>query len=230
VVTDEDCIQKMSISKCQREGFMEDPMMELALSGGVADHYRLKDLPQLDLTRYKMVIFAYTFDVSSEMREYLENNLPKNTLLVFHHAAGIRNDGVCSLENIRDFTGFTMEERMVPENYAGVEVCDKQALALFDGVWQKDRRIAITTPYQKANIYRSLALLAGCKLWSDGGLTLWADNRMMGVFTLDKLHGMLTLPHPGTYREAISGKVFRDVLNIHLDDLDSNAAVFVPEV
>jgi hypothetical protein len=92
VVTDEDCIRKMSISKTQRQGFMEDLLMELALSGGVADHYRLKDLPQLDLTRYKMVIFAYTFAVSSEMRAYLENNLPKNALLVFHHAAGIRKD------------------------------------------------------------------------------------------------------------------------------------------
>lgn len=229
VVTDEDCIRKMSISKTQRQGFMEDPLMELSLCGGVADHYRLKDLPQLDLTRYKMVIFAYTFAVSAEMRAYLENNLPKNALLVFHHAAGIRKDGICSLENIWEFTGFAVEERTVQEDYAGIEVCDGEARALFDGVWQKGRRIAITMPYQKAKVYRTLARLAGCKLWTDGGITLWADKRMLGVFTLEKLQGTLTLPTSGTYREAVSGKVFRDVAKINLDKLDTNVAVFVPE-
>lgn len=229
VVTDEDCIGKMSISKHQREGFMEDPLMELSLSGGIADHYRLKDLPRLNLSRYKMVIFAYTFDVSSEMRAYLQENLPKDTLLVFHHAAGIRKDGGCSLENVRQFTGFAMEELGTKEDYVAVQVCDSQAQELFEDVWQKGNRIAITAPYQKAKVYRSLARLAGCRLWTEGGNILWGDRRVMGVFTLHKLQGTLTLPHPGTYRDAISGKVFREVSQVHLEELSANAAVFVPE-
>lgn len=229
VLADENVIAKMSISKHQREGFLEDPLMELSLSGGVADLYRLSDLPDLDLTRYKMVIFAYTFDVSSETREYLNVHLPKGTLLVYHHAAGVLKDGVCSLENIRDFTGFIMKERCVDADYVGVQVCDKEAQPLFDGVWQKGNRVAITAPYQKATVYRALAQLAGCRLWTDGDVTLWADNRVMGVFTLDKLRGTLRFPKTGTYRETISSKVFVNVSQISLADLDTNAAVFVAE-
>ena len=131
VLADEGVIGKMSISKTQREGFLEDPLMELSLSGGIADLYRLADLPVLDLSRYKMVIFAYTFDVSSETRAYLRSHLPADALLVFHHAAGIRKDGTCSLENIRDFTGFAMEEQAMDGDYVGVRVCDRQAQPLF---------------------------------------------------------------------------------------------------
>lgn len=229
VVTDEDCIGKMSISKHQREGFMEDPLMELSLSGGIADHYRLKDLHLLNLNRYKMVIFAYTFEVSAETRAYLQKHLPKDTLLVFHHAAGIGMDGTISTENIRDFTGFSMEENIASGDYVGVKVQDSQAQILFEGVWQKGNRVAITAPYPKANIYRHLATLAGCHLWSEGGITLWADTRVMGVFTLARLEGQLRLPKTGTYREAVSGQVFENVSEICLDTLNTNAAVFVLE-
>ncbi len=230
VLCDENVIAKMSISKTQREGFLEDPLMELSCSGGVADLYRLTDLPALDLNRYKMVIFAYTFDVSAETRAYLNANLPKDTLLVYHHAAGVLKDGVCALNNIQDFTGFMMKEQCVDADYAGVQVCDTEAQRLFDGVWQKGNRVAITAPYQKAQVYRALARMAGCRLWTDGGVTLWADKRIMGVFTLDKLQGTLRLPATGTYREMISGKVFSNVSQVLLDTLDANVAVFVPEI
>ena len=121
-----------------------------------------------------------------------------------------------------------MEVQATTEDYVQLRVCDPQAQLLFAGVWQKGNRIAITAPYQKAAVYRTLAQLAGCKLWTDGGITLWADQRMLGVFTLEKLHGTLTLPHPGTYREVISGKTYRNVSQICLDEQNANAAVFVP--
>lgn len=229
VLADENVIGKMSISTTQRQGFLEDPLMELSLSGGVADFYRLADLTDLDLNRYKMVIFAYTFDVSAKTREYLNAHLPKDALLVYHHAAGVLKDGVCSLENMRDFTGFVMKEQCVDPDYVSVQVCDTEAQLLFEGVWQKGNRVAITAPYQKAKIYRTLAQMAGCRLWTDGGVTLWADKRIMGVFTLDNLQGTLRLPETGTYREVISGTVFKNISQVSLDTLNTNAAVFVAE-
>ncbi len=229
VLADENVIGKMSISKTQREGFLEDPLMEICLSGAVADFYRLTDLPQLDLNRYKMVIFAYTFDVSSQTRQYLKTHLPPETFLVYHHAAGVIRDGVCATENIRDFTGFSMEERETGSDYVGVTVCDEGAKLLFDGVWQKGNRVAITLPYQKAPVYRALARLAGCRLWTSGGISLWADRRVMGVFTQEKLQGTLRFPEKGAYREIISNKLYSDAKEICLEELHTNVAVFVPE-
>ena len=78
-------------------------------------------------------------------------------------------------------------------------------------------------------MYRALAELAGCRLWTDGGVTLWADRRVMGVFTLEQLQGQLRFPRTGTYREVISGKVYRNVSEISLDTLQTNGAVFIAE-
>ena len=235
VLVDETCIEKMSISRKQRQGFMEDALMELHRSGAIADCYRLSDLPMLDLSRYKMVIFAYTFDISEELRKSLAGQIRDDAVLVFHHAAGVRNGKSVSLENVRDFTGFSMVERTVDGGYTGIQVSDPDATVCFRNsdneptVWQKGNRYAVTEPYQNAAAYRRMAEHAGCHLWADCGNILWADNRVAGVFTRDHLTGEITFPSCATYREVISGQIFSNVSSVDLDKLDNNVAVFLKE-
>ena len=233
VLLDDGCIEKMSISRRQREGFMEDPLMELHRCGAVTDCYRLRDLPELDLRRYKMIVFAYTFDISETLRQELRARIPADAVLVFHHAAGVRKDGTVSLENIQDLTGFRMESRAADADYTALQVCDPAAEVCFrneDGmptVWKKANRYAITAPYPRAEVYRSMAEAAGCHLWTDCGQILWADNRLAGVFTGETLSGCLRFPATGTWREVISGQIFRNVSAVDLACLQNNAAVFL---
>ena len=233
VLIDETCIEKMSISRKQRQGFMEDALMELHRCGAVADCYRISDLPMLDMSRYKMVVFAYTFDISEALGKTLRDTIREDAVLVFHHAAGVRNGGCVSVENVRDFTGFSMVERSVDGGYVGVQVSDHDATVCFRNadheptVWQKGNRYAVTEPYQSAEVYRRMAEHAGCHLWTDCGNILWADNRIAGVFTKDLLSGAITFPCRGTYREVISGQIFSDVTTIDLSRLNTNIAVFL---
>lgn len=235
VLVDETCIEKMNISHKQRQGFMEDPLMELHRCGVVSDCYRLRDLPQLKLDKYKMIVFAYTFDLSDAQREFLSKNIRSDTVLVFHHAAGIRKGQSVSLDHVREFTGFSMVERSVEGGYVGVQVNDPSANVFFmdpegmPAVWQKENRFAVTDPYLDASVYRRMAEHAGCHLWTSCGNILWTDDRIAGVFTKDRLTGEICFPKPSTYREVISGNVFRDISRIDLEALQTNAAVFLTE-
>lgn len=233
ILVDETCIEKMSISRKHRQGFMEDPLMELRRCGVVSDCFRLSDLPLLDLSKYKMIVFAYTFDISDDLRTTLRERIRDDAVLVFHHAAGIRNGKRVSLENVRDFTGFSMAEDTVKDGYVALQVSDPEAEVFFRNsegiptVWQKGRRYAITAPYQDAVVYRRIAEHAGCHLWTSFGNILWADNRVVGVFHKDNLMGTIRFGKTGTFREVISGKLFPNVSHIELDALDSNVAVFI---
>lgn len=258
VLADEECIKKMSISRDLRCGFLEDPLMELHRCGVVADLYRMTDLTSLDLKQYKLILFAYTFHVTPEQQAYLRQSISPDTVLVYHYAAGIRSDSTCSLENVRAFTGFAIEEVskysdgtvLMQGNsssasasspfcpscpFPPIRVNDPQAAALFtdrDGkvqVWQKGQQIAVTEPYIQAQQLRQIAIMAGCHIWTDCELTLWADNRLAGVFAKQKLTGQICFPEAGNWREIISGKVFRNVSAIDLEALQSNVAVFLTE-
>ncbi len=235
VVVDEECIGEMNISADLRCGFMEDYLSELHRSGIVADIYRLRDIESLDLKKYKMIVFAYTFSVSENKRRYISENVSKDTLLVFHHAAGINKDGKISLDNVLDFTGFEMAEAKTENGYdfAEVKVVDKDSNVLFensDGTAKtsiKENRVAVTSPFMTAKEIRELAKKAGCHIYTDTGIALWSDNRITGTFVKNRLSGNIVFPEKATYTEQLSGKVFEDVFAISLDELNTNAAVFI---
>ncbi len=237
VLLDEECIGKMSISQDLRCGFMEDYLSELHHSGVVSDIYRLRDLRSLNLKKYKMIVFAYTFDVSTSDREYIKNNVSDTSLLVFHHTSGIRKDKEVSLDNVREFTSFKLEERKSRAGYdfAEVTVADEDAKPLFLNPDKsvrasiKGRNIAVVSPFIKSEEIREIAKRANCHVWCDDGIALWADNRIVGVFTKGLLSGKIRFPKTATFREQLSGKIFENVSEISLDELSTNAAVFIKE-
>lgn len=124
VVVDEKCINHMRTNELLRCGFMQDFICEVNSTGAVADVYRLSDIETLNLSQYKLVIFAYCFEVDDVMRKIIREKLPKDSTVMFNYAAGIINGDV-SFENIRDFTGFSLaesKEKML--NVKGPEVVE----------------------------------------------------------------------------------------------------------
>jgi len=83
VIVDEKSICHMNISEDLRLGFMEDFLCELHMTGCLADVYRLDDIKSLDLSAYKLIIFAYTFRIGSELGEFINGISPetKGTLI-----------------------------------------------------------------------------------------------------------------------------------------------------
>ena len=109
VVVDEKCITHMRTNEILRCGFMQDFICEVNSSGAAADIYRLSDLETLDLSQYKLVVFAYCFEVAAKMKKLIKEKLPADATVMFNYAAGII-DGDVSFENVRDFTGFSLSE------------------------------------------------------------------------------------------------------------------------
>ncbi len=235
VLLDEECIEKMNISADLRCGFMEDYLSEFHRSGAVCDIYRLQDVEALNLDKYKMIVFAYTFKISEKTRRYIKEKTADTPLLVYHHASGINMDTQVSLDNVYDFTSFKMCEGKNDGGYdfAEIEVCDPDARPLFFTEKNKVKasvkknRVAVTEPYLKAAEIRELAKMAGCHIWCDSAQAIWADSRITGVFTKGTIKGELTLPEKADYTELISGKSFDNTDRISLDSLSTNAAVFI---
>ena len=226
ILVDEKCIYSMGISKDLRLGFMEDFVCEVRKSGIIADVYRLSDIRSLDLSRYKLIVFAYTFEVSEEDRKYLDEHISKDAVLSYHWAAGAIKDGKVTLENVNDFTGFNVFEGK-RDKYDFPKLCVKNAEAFSDKGYINGKRILFTEPFITHSEIRRMGEMAGCRLCVDSGLILYADNRITGVFSKEKLTGSVKLSGKTTWREEFSGKVFEETDEISLEQFNSNIAVFI---
>ena len=79
--------------------------------GAPYDFYRMKDLETLDLSRYKILVFANPFRVDAAQWEKIEARIPKTTLSVWFYAPGMIQNGTCSTENLKTFLGCEVKER-----------------------------------------------------------------------------------------------------------------------
>lgn len=108
VLTDEDSCNYIRVNHDFRCGFMEDFICECNIMGAPVDVYRLKDLRELDLSQYKLIIFAYTFKIDDEIREIIKKNVTRDVTLMFNWASGIYNGNHCSFDNCKELTGFDL--------------------------------------------------------------------------------------------------------------------------
>jgi hypothetical protein len=75
-------------------------------SGAVFDIVFLPDLKKISLDRYKVVVFANTFLLDSQQRDYIHNYVAKNgRTLVWLYAPGYIYQGKCEADNIADTIG-----------------------------------------------------------------------------------------------------------------------------
>lgn len=226
VVVDEACINHMRTNELLRCGFMQDFICEVNMTGAAADVYRLSDLERLDLSQYKLVIFAYCFQVDTKMRQLIKEKLPAEATVMFHYAAGIINEDA-SFENVRDFTGFMLSESKMkiysmkgPEIVEGVNgfgeddsedlsipalcVCSDNVNVIktnalgetvLASVCVSGREHVINlVPYLKSKDIRAIAEKAGCKLYTESaGTTVYADNRIVGIFPSDGREGCISI-------------------------------------
>lgn len=82
-------------------------------SGVIFDTIHLDDLPQVDLSRYRVVVFGNTFAMRAEERQWIADNVPKNGrhLLWFYAPAYIdQSSQSASLQNVTNLSGLNLKE------------------------------------------------------------------------------------------------------------------------
>ncbi|MFA6815402.1 MAG: hypothetical protein WCS73_03820 [Lentisphaeria bacterium] len=84
-------------------------MEELGKMGAPYDIYLLDDIPNVDLSQYRLMVFANAFVLSDYQRQNIEKYCQKDKRVLFWlYAPGIIKDNSLSLDNISNFLGMEL--------------------------------------------------------------------------------------------------------------------------
>lgn len=207
---------------------LSDIRRTLAQCGAPYDLYSISDVNQ-DLSQYKLVIFVNQYDISDTARAQIENACKDKTVL-WLYAPNYAKDGCCDVENITDITGIHVtqsqsshgglvwDDESVQYGLAAPHfaVCDEDTvpLARFEdeavAVAQKGNCIYAATCNLPATLLRQIAEKAGVFLYSrDSRVYTYARTNSIGIYNASGADATVSLPEDGTYRDLITGEIFR---------------------
>ena len=223
IIVDENSAKYMRQNTDIRCGFMEDFIFETQMSGALSDVYRLSDLDDLDLSQYKLVVFAYTTYLEKELFERIKNKLSKDTTILFNYAAGTWNKNGFDLKNAENITGYKIAEtKENPKGYDFPQIMGEKTENT------PNCHLLNTVPYLKHNQIRKIAKEAGCHIYTKANnVTIYGDNRVIGVFNKEAICTELCLKEKGTYLEFITNTLYENTDKIPLDMGDKDCRVFI---
>lgn len=187
---------------------------ELHLCGAPVDTFRLADLHELPLTQYKLIVFDGLFALSEAEFAAIRARMRPDARLIVHYAFGVLDDaGRFDPDRVRRMTGIAIREnpasypvesfgyRMTDYPYNGyvlrhdfplIEIAPSPELTVQarypDGRIMTARRGNITLcafPSLTAAQLHECAREAGCTMMAAAGTTVYADNRVIGIFPSD---------------------------------------------
>lgn len=212
---------------------LRSPQVALCQIGAPVDHVLLEDLREMDLRRYKLVVFLNCFNVSSEERRVITRKLKRDgKWLVWCHAAGLFNGNKRSEAEMQELTSLPvaledgtsgLRSTLPSGEVIGPETPSVQGTVLkgegFEtlGVLASNGSSAIgkrhhdgwtavsmPTPDVPASLYRKLAREAGVHIYNGHDDTLYANQDFICVSALDDGPRTIRLPESGTWQDAIT--------------------------
>jgi hypothetical protein len=82
---------------------------EMYKTGAITTNIYLFDLPEVDLSRYKVIVFANTWLITEEMKKFIkENVLSQPITVLWNYMPGFSNGSEINLQFVKDLTGFDL--------------------------------------------------------------------------------------------------------------------------
>lgn len=204
-------------------GVLNQITTELLMCGAPVDEYRLADLPHINLSQYKMIVFANTYFIDRKARNLIKN-IPADKLCIFNYAAGIRNPEY-SLDNVADLTNMEIEEFhadfKVSDGYGcevelpPIRIKEQPDLQIIDSypdggikTAKYGNKILCAAPCYTAVDFHKLAKDSGCHMYAPPGCTVYADSRFTGLFPSKNESAPIHMPENGNYRELVHGNTY----------------------
>ncbi len=176
---------------------LQDTACEAAMTGAPYDMYRQKDLPEIDLSKYKLVIFLNAF--SMDYKEFSDLKFADNTHFIWSYAPGYINGDTKKLTgmDIKETGQFEEFPYLEIEAGDGVEVIEAydeipmeyENIPKLENLPKcgiktamKGNHILAVLPSVKRNIIRSFAEKAGCRMYAPLNSIVYADNRFTAIF------------------------------------------------
>lgn len=203
VVLDEASLYRMKENYYMRQDYMAHFLANLRSSGVLVDVYRPIDLPEIDLSQYKLVVFAYNFSVDSALWHKIK--LPKDATVLFHYAAGIWTDGVYSLDNVEKLTGFRLTETgEADKGYPSLAIEGYEG-ALAEKTVNGRRSLINVGGLLSQGELREIARSAGCHIYSEENLVLYGDSRFLFALTKEPCETRISFLNEGKRTDYLEG-------------------------
>lgn len=196
-VTDERSMATMKMSESLHFDFLKKFEQDLHMAGMLIDTCRESDLAELDLTKYRLIVFAYDFRLGKETLDAL--SIPPDTSLFFNYCAGIRNGDTVSLKNTENLTGFSLSEE--PGKRYPTIICKGAADGIAERTENGRSYFLNTSSGATPEKLRETAKRTGCRLPAPEGCFLYGTEDYIGVFAWQDSEGTFVPPTPGVWAE-----------------------------
>ena len=179
-----------SISFKSLQSYAVDLICDIKRTGAIPDIYRCSDVKDLDLNRYKLIIYAYDFSLSDEDVRYVCSH--SDATVMFQYAAGCLSGGNFSLDNTKNTTGFSLYELPdSPFDFPCVKVKGDSVFECENGNTVIETRngrsfIMNTYPTLPIEFLKKIVTDAGCRIYCEADYTIYGDNRFLAVIASDK--------------------------------------------
>lgn len=248
LVMDEDCIHYVRPNFNLHRDVIHHTGSVIKESGVPIDFYRMADLPELDLTRYKMIVFLNLFRVD---RQQLQASLEKTATdchILWNYTPGILDavTGSFGLENVRKLTGFCLSEYPVggckgheqscyPISYIEPNTEDAALSCFPDGrcrlAVRQDKNgrthIMNTMPQDMTpETMQQLLVAAGVHIYTPPYCVVHTDSRFLYVLAEKTMQVPIKLPATTTCKNIFTGQVYENADKI-TEDMEEGTCLFL---
>ncbi len=248
LVIDDNAVHHMRPNYSLHEATINHTGSIIKESGVPTDFYRTADLEELDLSKYKMIVFMNAYYADHDKLKNIFKKLPKDTQILWNYTAGIidAKDGSFGFDNVSKLTGFKLGEYakgacadyevsyfplVYVENGDGVEAveCYSDGKIRLAKRKDEDGRVHILNamPYD-LTVERSRELLcdAGVHLYTPAYCTVNADNRFIYILAEKDMKLDITLKEPTTCQNVFTGEVYKNAKTVTYD-MEEGTCVFL---
>ena len=184
---------------------LQDTLCELAYSGAPYDLYRQEDLGEIDLSRYKLVVFLNPFEISAE--EFAKYSFAPGTRFVWNYLPG------GNLSEAEKLTGLPLRESGKNDGFPYLEILPGEGVTEYrrygdaeedrgkmPEIWDalkegtdgvpvgkvstagKGMHTVCALPAPDRRLLRALGEEAGCRFYAPVGSIVYGDSRFLGIF------------------------------------------------
>ncbi len=213
--------------------FAADLICNLKRSGVLVDIYRTADIKNIDLSRYKLVIFSYDFRLNQDTLNFVKERT--DATIMFQYMAGCCADGNFSFENTKNVTGFSLcdNKEKSEGSFPSVKITNNVLFETNQGSFaerKEDGRTFIMNTIPKLPIekLREVVRNAGCHIYCDADYTLHGDNRFLAVIASDKeFSGTLCFDKERTWKKYGTTECGTDkTVSLHLKPFETALFIF----
>lgn len=239
LIIDENAMHYMRPVGALHSTFLEKFGATIKECGAPIDLYRLSDLDELDLEKYKIIFFLNAFCTDNENLKRILQKTRKDCCIVYNYTAGIldRKNNSFGLQNVCNLTGFSMNEFTKGTQISGHENCpfpmvyvqETDNIEILERYSQGDIRIAKRKD-KDGRVYiidamptdmtvefaRSLMEDAGVHFYAPPYNTVNADSRFVYVISGKGLNGALLLRESKNCENVFNGEQYENVTEIPL--------------